>query len=251
MNTKPSEAALSAIKSAAKQISDVDPSMANSDYLKYHKDRLAIDFDWINSHIDIESILLEIGGQPFFLTLSLKNHGFNVKTIDILSESASKVANQLELRVTACDIEKDKLPFDDNSFDEIILNEVFEHLRLDLIFTMSEILRVLKPGGRLWLSTPNLRSIRGIYNFIFKSESWSVVGEGLYAQYMSLRTHGYMGHNREYTSKEVANFITSIGFKVEKIVYRGGYKNTFANISSKIFPSLNPYFSIISKKISV
>lgn len=47
-----------------------------------------------------------------------------------------------------CDIEKESLPFEDNSVDEIACYEVLEHLE-NLIFAMNEMWRVLKPKGIL------------------------------------------------------------------------------------------------------
>jgi len=46
------------------------------------------------------------------------------------------------------DIEKDHLPYDDNSVDEIYCYEVLEHLE-NIIFVMNEMWRVMKPGGTL------------------------------------------------------------------------------------------------------
>lgn len=51
------------------------------------------------------------------------------------------------------DIEKEPLPFEDNSVDEILAHEVLEHLS-DLIFPMNEMHRVLKPEGILWGKVP-------------------------------------------------------------------------------------------------
>ena len=45
-------------------------------------------------------------------------------------------------------IEKEKLPFKDNSIDEIACYETLEHME-DLIFVMNEMWRVLKPEGIL------------------------------------------------------------------------------------------------------
>lgn len=47
-----------------------------------------------------------------------------------------------------CDIEKNSLPFEDNSIDEIACYETLEHLD-NLIFAMNEMWRVLKPEGVL------------------------------------------------------------------------------------------------------
>lgn len=53
-----------------------------------------------------------------------------------------------------CNIEKEALPYEDNSVDEIACFEVLEHLD-DLIFAMNEMWRVLKPGGILKGKVPS------------------------------------------------------------------------------------------------
>ena len=127
------------------------------------------------------------------------------------------------MKVLNGDLDCERIPAGDDSFDAVILNEVFEHLRINLIFSMREILRVLRPGGKLLLSTPNLRFIRGIYNLIVRQEAAAVMG-GLYHNYSSLEASGVMGHVREYTAKEVLDFLREIGFRPRGVVYRGCYK---------------------------
>lgn len=49
----------------------------------------------------------------------------------------------------------EKLPFPDDSFESVVCLEVLEHVR-EPDKVMAEVARVLRPGGRLWLSMPFL-----------------------------------------------------------------------------------------------
>ncbi len=56
------------------------------------------------------------------------------------------------------DIEKDKLPYEDNSIDEIICESTLEHLGDGFIFALNEMHRVLKPTGILRGTVPPFNS---------------------------------------------------------------------------------------------
>lgn len=51
-----------------------------------------------------------------------------------------------------CDLAK-RLPFQDNSFDTVILSDVLEHIP-DPRYPMREVARVLKPGGNVLINVP-------------------------------------------------------------------------------------------------
>lgn len=110
---------------------------------------------------------------------------------------------------------------------------------------MKEILRILKPNGRLFLSTPNLKSINGLINFLHYDIAYSCVSD-IYTEYDKLK-NGHVGHIREYTAKEVCIFLEKIGFRVEKIIFRGGseIKNGPKRLLTKLLPHLSPFISII------
>jgi len=57
------------------------------------------------------------------------------------------------------DLNKNGMPYSDDLFDLIVANHVIEHLT-DPIRFFGECLRVLKPGGRLYLSAPSEKSIK-------------------------------------------------------------------------------------------
>jgi len=50
------------------------------------------------------------------------------------------------------------VPLPDASFDYITLSHVIEHLH-DPVAALKEIHRLLKPGGRVWIATPNIESL--------------------------------------------------------------------------------------------
>ncbi|MCK4613304.1 MAG: methyltransferase domain-containing protein, partial [Thermoplasmata archaeon] len=53
------------------------------------------------------------------------------------------------------DVTKDPLPFHDCNFDNIVAGEFLEHIS-NFYFTMGEISRVLRPGGRIIITVPNI-----------------------------------------------------------------------------------------------
>ncbi|MEW6428527.1 MAG: methyltransferase domain-containing protein [Thermodesulfobacteriota bacterium] len=62
-----------------------------------------------------------------------------------------------DINFAHADIDREKLPFADDSFDAVVLVHVIEHLRNPFL-VRDEIARVLKPGGRFYVETPNWTS---------------------------------------------------------------------------------------------
>jgi len=95
--------------------------------------------------------LLELGcGRGDFL-LEFQNFGFECKGLD---RDESSVKNEYGLEVKQCDLANDVFPYDDESFDVVYHKSVLEHM-YDPGNLMSETMRVLKPGGKLIILTPD------------------------------------------------------------------------------------------------
>jgi len=115
----------------------------------------------------------------------------------------------------ACDIdlfdaEKDAFPYDDEYFSTVLCCELIEHLFHDPMHLMSEVNRILMPGGHLVITTPNIASLRGV------SAILQGYHPGFFHAYIRPSPEGETAarHNREYTPREVHKLLENSGFAV-------------------------------------
>ena len=121
----------------------------------------------------------------------------------------------------------ESLPFEDEKFDLVLSHEVLEHVADDRR-CLEEIVRVLKPGGRLVLFVPN----RG-YPF----ETHGIYWRGKYhfgnifgVNYLPRKWRDKLApHVRVYSGKELEKLMAGLPIKViEKTVIFGAYDNIIA-----------------------
>jgi SAM-dependent methyltransferase len=214
-------------------------------YVLNHSMRIALDLEIIEKFLERDEPVAELGSSPLLLTASLTALGYQVTGIDVNPVEVQPAIDALKLRVLRCNIETGRLPFDDDSLSGVIFNEVFEHLRIDLVATVRELKRVLRPGARLLLSTPNGRSYSNLRNLILYDRG---MDNPVYESYEALQTVGYMGHVREYTMSEVAEFLTAAGFVCTNAIFRGRYPTNAGQVVARLLPSLRPHFSLVAHK---
>ena len=103
--------------------------------------------------------MLEPGcGRGEFLK-NFKDLGLDVVGVDASTEAITFVDG---LDIKLCDIENEKLPFDDNTFDVIYSKSFIEHLYYPEKY-LEEAYRVLKPKGMLLTLVPDWESNYKIY----------------------------------------------------------------------------------------
>lgn len=240
---------LEVIDRAAASVRADDPGLDawRERYAARHRERLAHDLGLVCGRLEKAAYVLEVGAVPLLFTVALAERGFEVEGLDVAPERFARAIADLRLRVERCDVEREPIPRDDGAFDAVVFHEIFEHLRIDPISTLGEVRRVLRPGGVLFLSTPNLRSFRGLRQLLVHGRGHTVSG-GVFEQYEKLATLGHMGHVREYTVREVEEFLDRIGFRVEAVVFRGGYGRGLVGLAERLFPSWRPFFSVIAAR---
>jgi 2-polyprenyl-3-methyl-5-hydroxy-6-metoxy-1,4-benzoquinol methylase len=103
---------------------------------------------YVESHLQSGARVVDYGCGAGLIVKLLRERGLDAVGCDIFFEGGdrlSEIATE-ELAVTIFQMEDDKIPFPDNSFDFVINNQVLEHV-VDLNAVVAEMARVLKPGA--------------------------------------------------------------------------------------------------------
>ncbi|MBX2990662.1 MAG: class I SAM-dependent methyltransferase [Bacteroidetes bacterium] len=133
------------------------------------------------------------------------------------------------IRPLSINVEKEKLPFDDNSVDFVIANQFFEHTK-EIFWINHEVFRCLKPGGHLFFGTPNILSLHNRILMLF----------GFHPTQHKLTS----AHVRPFSRRDVKAFYHDIGSGFCRIRgFRGSQFYPFPGKAARFFSRLFPGMS--------
>lgn len=223
------------------------------------------------------SRILDLGCGNGISSRLLNQADFDVVGTDISAlflEEAQEWENP-KLRYQVCDVLE--LPFENNSFDVICSNELIEHLP-DVGTALTEMIRVVRKGGKVVLSGPNLCSpitpFLDWIRMIFGKPGRPVWGEtkqqalqqfkrncGLYINKRFLtKTPHFIYRNPDLQADaiggdadsayyanpiDLAQFFKLNGFNIVKKAVGFGMKG---RIVANMFPYLSPYITMVVQK---
>ena len=200
--------------------------------------RLLIVFQWL---LKLQSFhvhkVLELGANPYYLTLLIKKYfNFEMQLANYFGDSSDNglhsqmlesAGERHEFGFMHFNVEMDCFPYDNNSFDCIIFCEILEHLLLNTDFAIAQMQRVLKPGGYLIVSTPNVTRLGNL--------SCLLKGKNIYDGYSPYGIYGR--HNREYTLKELTALLQNQQFTIVEAMVKNIY---YHPLRSLIIQALRP-----------
>ncbi len=153
---------------------------------------------------------LDVGASPGHFLVAASMMGYAMEGLDLAPEApfiheAGELFHQaFDVPVHTCDILQDPFPVADATYDFVTFTEVLEHLPTWPLRPLQEMARVLKPGGLLFLTTPNVAKLQNRLKFL--------LGHNIYTSLetmISLSVH--KRHVREYTLGEVAELTRRAG----------------------------------------
>ena len=146
--------------------------------------------------------------------------------------TSANVQTDVAFEIKAFEVEQSPWPYEDEQFDVIFCGETLERLSADPMATFCEINRVLKRGGQVVMTAPNLASAKGLQTTLTGQSAYVdgrfVGGAGLEAGQAA------RGGHREYTASEIERMAQAAGFKVEQLRTQDVYWDT----PTKIFTAL-------------
>lgn len=194
------------------------PDARSKQYIETHLTRLAKTLG-ITPPGGVEDRILEMGSY-LQITPALKSRLGYGEVRGCYYGLAGRVDHKLVTSTDGeeftCDLdlfnaERDRFPYADEYFTTVLCCELVEHLFEDPMHMLSEINRILKPGGHLVLTTPNIGSLRAI------SAILQGYHPGFFPAYIRPPAEGEQPdarHNREYTPREIYRLFLDGGFDV-------------------------------------
>lgn len=179
--------------------------------------------------------LCEKNPKAFFLDLGCDDGAWSMEVakrigtshiygIDYITEQLKK-AKARGLEVKKGDLNK-KLPYKDNHFDVVHSNQVIEHL-FEIDTYVSEIYRIVKPGGYAIISTENLASWHNIFSLVMGWQAFSQhiskryhIGNPLSPHFNEAQREGWT-HLLIFTFYSLQELFKQYGFTIEKAVGAG------------------------------
>lgn len=174
-----------------------------------------------------DAVVLDIGCANGVYTPLWQRDGNQVIGADT-DEKAIQIARQQQPNSAFHVLTETRLPFADNSLDVVIMLDAIEHVD-DETLTLTEIWRVLRPGGRLILTTPYRNMLGDWMDFdnlffipLYNLKNW-ISGKA-----------ARLDRHRHYTTADLLAFCPD-NFKIEVEEITGGVETAFLQFCIKMF----------------
>ncbi len=194
-----------------------------TEYEQYHRYltrtcwRVEGDFQFLQEVLPKAERILDVGAVPPMLLglMAQQGMGKDLAVMDPHVERFSAFFERHQITASKVDLLQGTDLEQTEQCDLVCLCEVLEHLPGDIVHTLNQVSRWVAPGGHLYLTTPNLRSVSGAVGLFCRGSGLaSKQKEPIRNQFARAQGgYGYFGHIREYTEKEVRNLVEGMGYE--------------------------------------
>ena len=158
--------------------------------------------------------VLDVGTSLGILPLTLRSMGIDASACDhprfgVYAEWIAKEG----VPYSRFDLTDGELPYASGSFDVITFKQVIEHLPFSPKPALQSFYRILRPGGLLLLSTPNIARLSSVLRLLLRQSVHAPLDHFFHSEFP------FTGHYREYTLDEIKRMLAWSGFDVARTAY--------------------------------
>lgn len=190
-------------------------SAGAAEYLRQHRERICHTLSHVaighssaralelGSYLQMAAALEAVLGYP-----SLRCAYYGEAPASEQNSIRLKSGDSSEFAVDLFDAERHTFPYESGSLDLILCCELIEHLVKDPMHMVLECRRVLREGGTLIITTPNIASLKSVAQNLFGDANPQI-----FSRYNV--SGNEPPHVREYTPHELQRLMTDGGFAVD------------------------------------
>jgi SAM-dependent methyltransferase len=209
--------------------------------------------------------IVELGAAPGDQIAALAALGYQATAVDIGIASddwsdgsrgrMEDLLRQANVELIQWDLETTPYPLADESFDAVVMTEVYEHLRDYPVRSLFEVRRILRPDGRLYFTTPNAAYVLNRVRLLLGRSVASPLPDWIAGV-------PHARHAREYTFDEVHQLLAHAGLRACLTTSRHFHQHSgnvapvgkavkrAIDLLSRVRPTLGPSVVVVAERVS-
>lgn len=213
---------------------------------KYHIERVNLAINLLNDNFPEDARnktkVLEVASGNGAISQKIKSLNYEVYCSDLTIEHLHSLSDE-GVKIVRLDV-SEIFPFENETFDAILAGDIIEHI-YDIEFFFKECNRILKKGGCLIITTPNLASLQDRVRFLF----------GISPKQIQPCHVFYKLHIRPFTLKLLCETYKMFGFKIVNVksnfvIWKSNSKYIiYSKLLAKLFPSIGRSLIICGTKV--
>jgi len=212
-------------------------------YLAFHRIRFRETLGRVTANVPLGARVLDVGGQFLHLALALRDLGYAVDAADVAPYGEdSRLLARAGPGLAVHRIQSlARLDFPDATFDAVLLLEILEHLTQNPRPLWMELGRVLRPGGRVIVTTPNLYRVGSGGGAAL--QTWRLLTAGgsgpTVEEVLTLQTGAH--HWKEYGRRELRRYFSLLGWRIARMESFNYLPSRRASllVLKRLFPALH------------
>ncbi|MCU1625046.1 MAG: hypothetical protein JWL79_3891 [Frankiales bacterium] len=226
---------LSEITAALDKIGGQTHNAFDADYFNTHRRRFELTARRITEEAPRGARILDVGSHYLHMAGTLRLLGYEVVALDVpVFHELPFVRERAEaLGITPAPMQRieegDFLPDEESAFDLVVFCEIMEHITFNPCKFWGAIHRLLKPGGKIFITTPNSLQLMSVFSVLRRILTFEGVGIDVPTIFNTV-TYGH--HWKEYSRREIREYFALLSpdfeVKVASFLWRR-YRYSAAN----------------------